>query len=205
MSSDLAFSPLFSVISGGGRGSASRQRRSRASTSLLLSSPSNGGSVGPSPVDGNRGQLPSPTPANGSLFPTLPFSFIGKANIRRWQLVSRRNSDGEGGGVFSPLSAVSSEQLQWRFLFPASLSSTACELRRSVGSGVSMRLPTFWTWFMAVATAELINGVVYPGSGKAELMVAEHPDGFDIPRHSLPFGPQQLRFKRWSWRKGPYR
>nr|GMD82318.1 hypothetical protein Iba_chr13fCG6910 [Ipomoea batatas] len=42
---------------GGGWGGASRQRRSRASTSLLLSSPSNGGSVGPSPVDGSRWQI----------------------------------------------------------------------------------------------------------------------------------------------------
>nr|GMD86923.1 mannosylglycoprotein endo-beta-mannosidase [Ipomoea batatas] len=54
MGSEFAFSPLFSVNSGGGRGSASQQRRSKASTPLLLSSPSKWRKRWPSPVDGNK-------------------------------------------------------------------------------------------------------------------------------------------------------
>nr|GMC46701.1 hypothetical protein Iba_chr01aCG4520 [Ipomoea batatas] len=44
-------------------------------------------------------------------FSDATFLLHRQSNIRRRQLVSRRSSDGEGGGAFSPLSAVSSEQL----------------------------------------------------------------------------------------------
>nr|GMD22261.1 F-box/FBD/LRR-repeat protein At1g13570-like [Ipomoea batatas] len=46
------------------------------------------------------------------------------------------------------------------------LSSMACGLCRSVGSGDSMRSPHLRDVVMAVTTTELINGVVDPGSGK---------------------------------------
>nr|GMC77839.1 hypothetical protein Iba_chr03fCG2320 [Ipomoea batatas] len=135
----------------------------------------------------SRGQLPSPAPANGSLFPTLPFSFIGKATFDGGNLspgVAATVKVAVRSPLFPPKGVFSSRRLS---LVDGVWTASKCGLRCQHAVSPPSRRG------YGGDDGRAHQWRCLPWFRQAELVVAEHPDSFAIPRHSLPFGPQQLR------------